>query len=95
MKKNLIFVSVQLLALALTLSTLAQPNLPKRATPLLKADLSNALDEKKVWRFEDGILTASADEQLWTKQQYENFVLELDFKMKKRPTVACLYMPAI
>ncbi len=44
-------------------------------------DLSNAYFKKGVWAFtKDGILSAEEDKGLWTKKQYENFILELDFK---------------
>ncbi len=44
-------------------------------------DLSNTYQIKGVWTFsKDGILTANKDRVLWTKKQYENFILELDFK---------------
>lgn len=48
--------------------------------PLFNADLSNADYDNNVWSYVDGILTASADEALWTQNQYENFILELEFK---------------
>lgn len=48
--------------------------------PLFEDDLSNADYNKNVWRFKDGILTASADEAIWTVDQYENFILDLEFK---------------
>ncbi len=48
--------------------------------PLFKPDLSNAVAPKGVWTFEDGVLTASQDKALWTKKDYDNFVLDLEFK---------------
>lgn len=47
---------------------------------LFDADLSNAIDTKKVWTVDDGVLTASADFCLFTEQEYDNFVLDLEFK---------------
>jgi hypothetical protein len=49
-------------------------------TNLLEADLSNADFPRGVWHTEGGILTASKDECLWTKKEYDNFVLDLEFK---------------
>lgn len=43
-------------------------------------DLSNAIKPKGVWTFEGGELTASKDEAIWTKEDYENFVVDLEFK---------------
>ncbi len=47
---------------------------------LFKADLSNANKPVGVWTFADGVLTASKDEAIWTKKDYDNFVLDLEFK---------------
>jgi hypothetical protein len=47
---------------------------------LFKEDLSNALKPKEVWTMEDGVLTASEDKCIWTKKDYDNFVLDLEFK---------------
>ena len=48
--------------------------------PLFKQDLSDADYNERVWSYEDGILTANADEAIWTINEYENFVLDLEFK---------------
>lgn len=48
--------------------------------PLFSDDLSNAMDEKGVWTFEDEILTASEDACIFTQTEYENFVIDLEFK---------------
>jgi hypothetical protein len=47
---------------------------------LFKPDLSDAQYPKDVWTVEDGVLTASKDEAIWTKKDYKNFVLDLEFK---------------
>ena len=47
---------------------------------LFTADLSNAIFTKGVWKIEDGVLTASEDQAIWTKRDYENFILDLEFK---------------
>jgi len=53
----------------------------QKAVPLFTADLSNADYNKSVWSVDkDGVISASADESIWTTKQYENFVLTLDFK---------------
>lgn len=53
----------------------------KGLQPLFAADLSNAEYTKGVWSVDsEGVLSANKDEAIWTTQQYENFVLELDFK---------------
>lgn len=47
---------------------------------LFAADLSDADASKDVWSFKDGVLTATKDECIWTKREYENFILDLEFK---------------
>lgn len=48
-------------------------------TPLFAADLSDAEFQAGVWTVTDGVITASEDQALWTKKDYENFVLDLEF----------------
>lgn len=47
---------------------------------LFKQDLSNAIYPDNIWTFEDGILTANKDRMIWTKRDYDNFILDLEFK---------------
>ncbi|MEI8375616.1 MAG: DUF1080 domain-containing protein [Planctomycetota bacterium] len=47
---------------------------------LFKEDLSDAIFPKGVWYFEDGLLTASKDENIWTKKEYGNCIIDLEFK---------------
>ncbi len=49
-------------------------------TPLFARDLSNAEFPAGVWTVSNGELTASQDKLIITKQEYENFVLDLEFK---------------
>ncbi len=50
-------------------------------TPLFSPDLSDADAPPGVWRWEDGALTASEDQCIWTKREFENFELELEFRL--------------
>ena len=43
-------------------------------------DLSDAVFPKGIWSVEDGALTATQDQCIWTKKEYENFVVDLEFK---------------
>ncbi len=43
-------------------------------------DLSNAIDTKGVWSVRDGLLTATKNHNLWTKQQYGDCIIDLEFK---------------
>jgi hypothetical protein len=49
---------------------------------MLAKDLSNAVAPAGVWKFDDGVLTATKDECVcvWTKTKYKDFVLDLEFK---------------
>jgi len=46
---------------------------------MFKSDLSNAIYLKGVWKDSAGVFTATKDEALWSKDEYDNFVLDLDF----------------
>jgi hypothetical protein len=48
--------------------------------PLFAADLSNAVYPAGVWTVADGVMTASEDQVIWTDKEYENFVIDLEFK---------------
>lgn len=47
---------------------------------LFAADLSDAIAPEGVWSFKDGVLTATEDQCIWTKDQYTDFILDLEFK---------------
>ena len=44
------------------------------------SDLSNAGFPIGVWSITDGVITATKDEAIWSAKQYDNFVLDLEFK---------------
>lgn len=48
---------------------------------LFAPDLSNATFPAGVWTFDNGILTASEDQNIWTKKDYDNFILDLEFQV--------------
>lgn len=48
--------------------------------PLFEKDLSNAMDEAGVWYYDGDVLTASEDACIFTQVEYENFVIDLEFK---------------
>ncbi len=52
---------------------------------LFKPDLSNAIFPEGVWTCTDGVLTASEDQAIWSDKDYENFVLDLEFKTAEGP----------
>ena len=47
---------------------------------LFTEDLSNAVLPEGVWSVSDGVLTATEDKNIWTKKEYGNFILDLEFK---------------
>ncbi len=49
-------------------------------TDLYASDLSNTIAPEGIWTFENGILTASEDQCIWSKKEYDNFILDLEFK---------------
>ncbi|MFS4415566.1 DUF1080 domain-containing protein [Maribacter sp. 2307ULW6-5] len=48
--------------------------------PLFAQDLSNTIRPEGVWSLTDGVLTATEDQAIWSKETYENFELKLEFK---------------
>jgi len=50
---------------------------------LFTEDLSNAVLPEGVWSVSDGVLTATEDKNIWTKKEYGNFILDLEFKNAK------------
>jgi len=51
--------------------------------PLFAPDLSNADKPEGIWTVSDGVVTASQDRAIWTRRDYENFVLDLEFKFER------------
>lgn len=47
---------------------------------LFGTDLSDAAYNPDAWSWENGILTATKDEAVWTTVEYENFELDVDFR---------------
>jgi len=47
---------------------------------LFKSDLSNASFPEGVWTFDQGVLTASEDQAIWSAKEYKSFILDLEFK---------------
>jgi hypothetical protein len=65
----------------------SKPEFPLTAHPdseswpsLFENDLSNAVYPDSVWSFEHGEITANEDQFLWTDKDYDNFIVDLEFK---------------
>ncbi len=52
--------------------------------PVFAADLSNAEFKPGSWAWENGVLVAKGGGDLWTKENYGDFVLNLDFRCEER-----------
>lgn len=65
---------------AVAAKTVAHPDSSKWEG-LFKADLSDAVTKAGVWTVDkEGVFTASEDEAIWGAKDYEDFVLDLEFK---------------
>jgi len=68
-------------------SAVGAENIPPKTHPdsknwdnLFDQDLSDAIFPKGVWYYEGGLLTATKDENIWTKKEYGNCIIDLEFK---------------
>ena len=50
---------------------------------LIAADLSNINMHKGGWEMKDDVLVAKNHHTIWTKDSYDNFILDLEFKVAK------------
>jgi hypothetical protein len=48
--------------------------------PLFGENYAEATYDKKAWFHEKGVLTATEDQVIWAKGEYENFALKLEFR---------------
>ena len=76
--KHFLLAMATLWCVASTFSSFAADN--NKWTPLFGKNLENANYNPEVWSETDGVLGAVKDESIWTKDEYENFELDLDFK---------------
>jgi hypothetical protein len=84
--KKFCFLLVLVLASAVAAS-FADDALPPKTHPdssswqnLFADDLSDAIYPEGIWFVEDGALTASEDQIIWTKKQYGDCLIDLEFK---------------
>ena len=60
---------------------LKQPNTSKKGWKnLFGNNLENAMYTQDVWIDSNGIITARKDESIWSKEKYDDFILDLDFQ---------------
>ena len=58
----------------------AEPPTEAAFQKLFADDLSNADFPEGIWSVENGELTATEDQAIWSTKEYDNFVLDLEFK---------------
>jgi len=87
MKKTYAHALIVFLIAISTISCSTKSEYPLTAHPdatgwdnLFLPDLSNANFPDSVWSFANDEFTATEDQFLWTKKEYDNFVLDLEFK---------------
>ena len=85
--KRVTVVSVFCLTVAFSALAMAADSAAEKTHPdssdwqdLFSPGLEDAIFPAGVWSFEDGVLTATKDECIWTKKQYEDCVIDLEFK---------------
>lgn len=74
-----IILSVAIILFLFSNTLLAQQNSSKWQ-PLFDDELSNADFPEGIWKIENGVITATEDECIWSQREYDNFILELEFK---------------
>jgi hypothetical protein len=79
--KNITIFALLLFSAACSTSKLIHPKTNgSDFKPLMVDDLSDAIVPKGIWSVSNGELTATEDQCIWTKKQYKNFILDLEFK---------------
>ncbi len=70
---SLVAISMQLLAQKKSTSNKGWEN-------LFGQNLAGAIYNPAIWKDSSGVLTASKDECIWSKNEYDDFILDLDFQ---------------
>jgi hypothetical protein len=85
MKKSFLFITLLMVAgtvfAQITLPLTGHPN-TKGWTNLFSQDLSDAEFAPNVWTCVKGVFTADEDQIIFTKAEYENFILDLEFNVE-------------
>ena len=87
MKAQLYLSLFGLIIISIFCTCQSQPSYPLTDHPdseswqsLFAEDLSNAIYPDGIWSFDDGVLTATEDQNIWAQKDYDNFVIDLEFK---------------
>jgi len=80
MKQSSVLIALLLFAGVLScLSQQPEKSSDSKTAPLFAPDLSDAVFPAGIWTCENGVLTASEDQCIWSKDEYENFIADLEF----------------
>ncbi len=84
MRKTVLFL---LLCLMGAVAARADETIPPKTHPdstqwqnLFAEDLSDAIFPEGIWCHENGLLTAKLDKNIWTKKEYQNAIIDVEFK---------------
>ena len=80
MKKAKLYFLLLLVAFSMQAVAQKKSNTMKGFENLFGTNLSNAIYNPAIWKDSNGVITAYKDECIWSKDQYDDFILDLDFQ---------------
>jgi len=80
MKKAKLYFLLLLVAFSMQVVAQKKSNTMKGFENLFGTNLSNAIYNPAIWKDSNGVITAYKDECIWSKDQYDDFILDLDFQ---------------
>jgi hypothetical protein len=80
MKKMKFYLLFSLVAISMQLLAQKKSTSNKGWENLFGQNLAGAIYNPAIWKDSSGILTASKDECIWSKNEYDDFILDLDFQ---------------
>jgi len=80
MKKSKFYFLFLFIAFSMQLVAQKKSNNKQGFENLFGTNLSNAIYNPAIWKDSNGVITAYKDECIWSKDQYDDFILDLDFQ---------------
>jgi hypothetical protein len=80
MKKMKFYLLFFLVAISMQLLAQKKSTSNKGWENLFGQNLAGAIYNPAIWKDSSGVLTASKDECIWSKNEYDDFILDLDFQ---------------
>ncbi|MEI7587891.1 MAG: DUF1080 domain-containing protein [Chitinophagia bacterium] len=80
MKKMKFYLLFSLVAISMQLLAQKKSTSNKGWENLFGQNLAGAIYNPAIWKDSSGVLTASKDECIWSKNEYDDFILDLDFQ---------------